>query len=320
MTEIVNIYKEDKIYIAGHNGMVGSAIKRAFELSGYSNLVTRTRSELDLRSTKEVDDLYESEKPKTVILAAAKVGGIKANMSYPAEFLFDNLAIQNSIINGAYKIGVEKLVFLGSSCIYPRECPQPMKEEYLLTGKLEPTNEGYAVAKIVGLKMLEAYHHQYNFKSISLTPCNLYGPNDSFDLQHSHVLSALVKRFTDAVDGGKTSIELWGTGIARREFMHVDDVADATVYMMENHSDPQFINVGWGKDYSIKELAEMIATKVGFSGRIDWDASKPNGMLKKCLDISKIRSLGYAPKITLNEGLDQMIAIYKGLKAEGKAN
>jgi GDP-L-fucose synthase len=306
--------KNKKIYIAGHNGMVGSATMRLMQQEGYTNLVYRSSKELNLTSQPAVHAFFEAEKPEVVILAAAKVGGIQANIDNPATFLIDNLQIQNNICEAALKNGVEKLVFLGSSCIYPKECPQPMKEEYLLTGKLEPTNEGYALAKIAGLKLLEGMHKQYGFNSISLMPCNLYGPNDSFDLKHSHVLSALVKRFTDAADNNDADITLWGTGIARREFLHVDDVARAIVFMMENYEDPAFINIGCGTDVSIKELAEMIAQKTGFKGEILWDSTKPNGMLKKCMDVSRMKALGFEPAISLEQGVDQMIEIYKKLK------
>jgi GDP-L-fucose synthase len=306
--------QNSKLYIAGHTGMVGSALLRLFVKKGFKNIVVRSAAELDLRNQVEVSDFFSKEKPEYVILAAAKVGGINANMTYPAEFLYDNLQIQNNVIHQSYLNGVKKLVFLGSSCIYPRECPQPMKEEYLMDGKLEPTNEGYAIAKIAGLKMCEYYNRQYGFNSISVMPCNLYGPNDSFDLQHSHVLSALVKRFTDATDTGQPELTLWGTGIARREFMHVDDMAEAVLFMFENYSAQGFINIGWGEDISIKQLAETIADKTGYKGRLVWDDTKPDGMLKKCLDVSKMRAMNFNPRITLNEGIDQMINIYKQLK------
>lgn len=308
------MYQNKKIYIAGHNGMVGSATMRLLEKQGYNNLVYRSSKELNLTSQAAVHAFFEAEKPEIVILAAAKVGGIQANIDNPATFLIDNLQIQNNICEASLKNGVEKLVFLGSSCIYPKESPQPMKEEYLLTGKLEPTNEGYALAKIAGLKLLEGMYKQYGFKSISLMPCNLYGPNDSFDLKHSHVLSALVKRFTDATDNNDADITLWGTGIARREFLHVDDVARAIVFMMENYDDPNFINIGCGYDVSIKELAEMIAAKTGFKGQINWDSTKPNGMLRKCMDVSRQKEIGFEPAISLEQGVDQMISIYKTLK------
>jgi GDP-L-fucose synthase len=306
--------KNKKIYIAGHGGMVGSATLRLLQQNGFTNLVYKTSKELNLTNQAAVHAFFETEKPEVVILAAAKVGGIQANIDNPATFLIDNLQIQNNICEAALKNHAEKLVFLGSSCIYPKECPQPMKEEYLLTGKLEPTNEGYAIAKIAGIKLLEGYYKQYGFNSISLMPCNLYGPNDSFDLKHSHVLSALVKRFTDATDNNDAEITLWGTGIARREFMHVDDVARAILFMMENYNSPEFINIGCGTDVSIKELAETIAEKTGFKGVIKWDSTKPDGMLKKCMDVSRMKALGFEPSIALTQGIEQMISIYKNLK------
>jgi len=306
--------KNKKIYLAGHRGMVGSATMKLLQENGFTNLVFKTSKELNLTDQPSVHAFFEKEKPQVVILAAAKVGGIQANIDNPATFLIDNLQIQNNICEAALKNGTEKLVFLGSSCIYPKECPQPMKEEYLLTGKLEPTNEGYAIAKIAGIKLLEGYYKQYGFNSISLMPCNLYGPNDSFDLKHSHVLSALVKRFTDATDNNDADITLWGTGIARREFMHVADVARATLFMMENYNSSQFINIGCGTDVSIKELAEMIAQKTGFKGAIKWDISKPDGMLRKCMDVSRMKDLGFEPQISLEQGVDEMIQIYKTIK------
>lgn len=307
--------KNSCIYIAGHTGMVGSAIKRLLETEGYTNLVYATSKELNLTNQQEVKTFFEKYKPEYVVLSAAKVGGIQANIDNPAVFLHDNLAIQNNIIHQAYLNGVEKLVFLGSSCIYPKESPQPMKEEYLLSGRLEPTNEGYALAKIAGLKLCEFYYKQYGFKSISLMPCNLYGENDSFDLQHSHVLSALVKRFSDAKNANASAIRLWGTGIARREFMHVNDCAKSVLFMLENYKNyGSFINVGWGEDISIKELAEIISQKVGFEGQILWDDTKPNGMLRKCMDVTAMKEIGFEPKITLDEGVNQMITLYKQVK------
>jgi GDP-L-fucose synthase len=303
-----------KIYIAGHSGMVGSATLRLLQKNNFTNLVYKTSKELDLTNQAAVNAFFEKEKPEVVILAAAKVGGIQANMDNPATFLLDNLKIQNNICEAALKNNTEKLVFLGSSCIYPKECAQPMKEEYLLTGKLEPTNEGYAIAKIAGIKLLEGFYKQYGFNSISLMPCNLYGPNDSFDLKHSHVLSALVKRFTDATENNDAEITLWGTGIARREFMHVDDVAKAILFMMDNYHSHEFINIGCGTDVSIKELAETIAQKTGFKGIINWDSSKPDGMLRKCMDVSRMQALGFEPSISLDQGIEQMIQIYKNLK------
>lgn len=307
--------KKTKIFIAGHKGMVGSAVLKHFSAEGYTHILTASKDEVDLMSQQKVDTFFKRHKPNIVILCAAKVGGIQANMKNPGSFLYDNLMIQNNVIHSSFTHGVKKFVFLGSSCIYPRECPQPMKEEYLLTGKVEPTNEGYAIAKIAGIKMLEGYYKQYGFKSISLMPCNLYGPNDSFDLEHSHVLSALVKRFSDAADENRDEITLWGTGIAKREFMHVNDVARAILFMTENYDEPSFINIGVGSDVSIRELAELIADKVGFKGKIRWDATKPDGMLRKCMDVSRMRALGFEPLIGLEQGIEQMIEIYKSAKS-----
>ncbi|HNP53077.1 MAG TPA: GDP-L-fucose synthase [Ferruginibacter sp.] len=304
-------FKQSSIFVTGHRGMLGSATVRLLQENGYQRILTRTHAELDLCSQAAVEDFFATEKPEVVILAAAKVGGIQANIDNPGVFLFDNLMIQNNVIDAARRFGVKKFVFLGSSCIYPRECPQPMKEEHLLTGKLEPTNEGYAIAKIAGIKLLQGYNKQYGMNGISLMPCNLYGPNDSFDLKHSHVLSALVKRFSDAVRSKADSITLWGTGIARREFMHVDDAARAILFMLEHYDSPDFINVGTGTDVSIKELAELIAAKTGFTGTIEWDTSKPDGMLKKCMDVSRMKALGFEPMISLEAGIEQMIAIYQ---------
>lgn len=302
------------IFLAGHRGMVGSAIKRLLNIKEYENLITKTRKELDLLDAKAVKLFFEELKPDLVILAAAKVGGIKANMSYPVEFLIENLQIQNNIINQSYKSGVKKLVFLGSSCIYPRACPQPMKEEYLLSGELEPTNEGYALAKITGLKLLEYYKKQYNFSSISIMPCNLYGTNDSFDPEHSHVLSSLVRKFVDAVASNSPEVTIWGSGLARREFMHVDDLAKAVLYLINNYHSSEFINVGWGVDISIKELAQLIALETNFKGAINWDLSKPDGMPRKCMDVSKMLKLGFRPTIELKTGIIQTINEYKKIK------
>ncbi|MGA2781563.1 MAG: GDP-L-fucose synthase [Smithella sp.] len=303
-----------RTFLAGHQGMVGSATMRLLQQQGFTNLLTVGSKELNLTDQMAVVRFFEREKPEIVILCAAKVGGIQANIDNPATFLLDNLQIQNNVMTASLKHGVNKFVFLGSSCIYPKECPQPMKEEYLLNGKPEPTNEGYAIAKIAGIKLLEGLKKQYGFSSISLMPCNLYGPNDSFDLKHSHVLSALVKRFVDASAENVPSITLWGTGIARREFMHVDDMARAILFMLENYDDYQFINIGTGLDISIKELAGMVAGLTGYSGKIFWDNSKPDGMLKKCMDVSRMEALGFKPEITLQAGIEQMIEIYKRLK------
>ena len=262
---------------------------------------------------KAVNDFFDQEKPEYVFLAAAKVGGILANNTYRAEFLYDNLCIQNNLIHGAYVHNVKKLLFLGSSCIYPRDSLQPMKEEYILSGKLEPTNEAYAIAKIAGLKLCQSYKKQFGFNCISVMPCNLYGPNDSFDLESSHVLSALVKRFCDAKSLGLKEITLWGSGNARREFMHVDDLAIAIRLLIDIYDDSEIINVGWGTDVSIKELAELISLKTGFQGEIKWDSNKPDGMLKKCMDVAKMKSYGFMPKIGLVEGVEEMIVKYQNL-------
>ena len=308
------LLKTSKIFIAGHRGMVGSSIERFLRKEGYDNFVVKTRTELNLLDTDEVKKFFLSERPEYVILAAARVGGIQANMAKPAEFMFENLVIQNNTIHASYLAKVKKYIFLGSSCIYPRECPQPMKEEYLLTGRLESTNEGYALAKISGLKLLEFYKKQYGFNSISLMPCNLYGTNDSFHPEHSHVLSALVKKFSDAKDNDRQVVEMWGTGIARREFMHVDDMARATFLFMKDYSNSEFINIGVGMDVSIKELAELIAKEVGYEGEVKWDHTKPDGMLRKCMDVSKMRDFGFEAEISLEQGIKRTIQEYKTFK------
>ena len=309
-----NMDKTDKIYVAGHNGMVGSAIVRLLKKEGFENIITANHQELDLTEQADVRRFLANQKPDYVILAAAKVGGIGVNIAHPAEFLYKNLAIQNNVIHYSYESGVKKLVFLGSSCIYPKDCPQPIKEEYFLSGKLEPTNEGYALAKIVGLKMTEYYNKQYGFSSVNLMPCNLYGPNDHFDSQTSHVLSALIKKFVDAKEAESAEVVMWGTGNARREFMHTDDMAHAVLFMINHHKTQEFINIGWGEDISIKELADVIERKVNYNGKIIWDHTKPDGMARKCLDVSKMRALGFAPNIKLSDGIDEMINIYKQLK------
>lgn len=310
--------KTDKIYIAGHSGMVGSAIVRLLKKEGFENIITANHQELDLTEQADVRRFLANQKPDYVILAAAKVGGIGANIAHPAEFLYKNLTIQNNVIHYSYESGVKKLVFLGSSCIYPKDCPQPIKEEYFLSGKLEPTNEGYALAKIVGLKMTEYYNKQYGFPSINLMPCNLYGPNDHFDPQTSHVLSALVKKFVDAKEAESPEVVMWGTGNARREFMHVNDLARAVLFMTNNHRTQDFINIGWGEDISIKELADVIAQKVNYDGKIIWDHAKPDGMARRCMDVGKMRASGFTPMIELSDGIDEMINIYKQLKIENK--
>ena len=295
--------KESKIFVAGHRGLVGSAILRKLQAEGYTNLVTRTRAELDLRDQAAVNRFFEEERPEYVFLAAAKVGGILANSTYPADFIRDNLQIQTNVIDAAYRHGVKKLLFLGSSCIYPKYAPQPMKEEHLLTGPLEPTNEWYAVAKIAGIKMAQAYRRQYGFNAISLMPTNLYGPGDNFDLETSHVIPALIRKFHEAKVEGKPHVVVWGTGKPRREFLHVDDLADAALFLMKNYDSEEIINVGVGEDVSIRELAELIQDVVGFEGEIVFDTTKPDGTPRKLLDVSRLQALGWKARIPLREGL-----------------
>jgi GDP-L-fucose synthase len=306
--------KQDKIYVAGHRGMVGSAIVRLLESRGFGNLLLAGRDELDLRDSLAVAEFFKNQKPDIVILAAARVGGIQANLDFPAEFLYENLAIQNNVIHQSYLHEVKKFCFLGSSCIYPRLCPQPMKEEYLLSGPLEPTNEGYALAKIAGLKMVEFYRRQYGFDGISIMPCNLYGTGDNFDPDHSHVLSALVKKFVDAVDSQAESVTVWGSGKARREFMHVADAAEAILFVMDHSELTGLINIGAGSDVAIKELALLVAEKVGYKGKIDRDISRPDGMPRKCMDVSQISKLGFTPKISLEQGVQKTIEEYRESK------
>lgn len=303
-----------KIYVAGHQGMVGSALIRVLKKNGYTRIVTRTKEELNLLNTDEVKEFFSKEKPEIVILAAARVGGILANMKFPADFLFENLVIQNNVIHNAFIHNVEKFCFLGSSCIYPRNSKQPIKEEYLLTGPLELTNEGYALAKISGLKMIQYYKSQYGFNGISLMPCNLYGTNDSFDLEHAHVLSSLVKKIVDAFDENRKEVVIWGTGVAQREFMHVDDAAEAILYLLNLKINETLINVGVGEDISILNLAKKISSLVGFSGKLTFDKTKSDGMLKKCLDVSKMNSFGFFPKISLDKGILNTIEEYRKLK------
>ncbi len=311
----MEINKQDKIYIAGHNGMVGSAIWRKLTSLGYQNLVGKSSKELDLRNQQAVQDFFKKENPDIVILAAARVGGIEANRTNQAQFIYDNLAIQNNVIHTAYESNVKKLVFLGSSCIYPKNCPQPMKEEYMLTGPLEPTNEGYAVAKLAGMKLTEYYNRQYGFNAISLIPSNLYGKNDSFDLKNSHVLSALVKKFVDAVDGEKQTVTVWGTGQAKREFTHVDDAAAAIVLAMEKYEEPTCMNIGSSEEVSIQQLANLIKEKSGFTGELIWDDSIPDGMMRKLMDNTKIKSLGFVHQIPLEKGVKEMINYYREIKS-----
>ncbi|MBU2520755.1 MAG: GDP-L-fucose synthase [Proteobacteria bacterium] len=295
--------KDSKIYIAGHRGLVGSAIMRRLKAEGYKNFITRTHAELDLTRQEKVEEFFREERPDYVFLAAARVGGIYANNIFPAEFIYSNLAIQTNIIHASYLFGVKKMLFLGSSCIYPKNCPQPMKEEYLLGGHLEPTNEPYAVAKIAGIKMCQAYNRQYGTNFLSVMPTNLYGPNDNFDLKTSHVLPALIRKFHEAKIKSLSEVEIWGTGSPMREFLHVDDLADACLFLMKNYNKSEIINIGAGKDLTIKELAEIIACIVKFEGRLVFNSIKPDGMPKKLLDVSRLHSLGWMAKIGLEQGI-----------------
>ena len=295
--------KDSKIYVAGHRGMVGSAIVRKLKADGFNNLILKTSKELDLRDQKAVEAFFQTEKPEYVYLAAAKVGGIVANNVYRGEFIYENLMIQNNVIHYAHIVGVKKLLFLGSSCIYPKMCPQPIKEEYLLSGYLENTNEPYAIAKIAGLKTAESYRKQYGSNFISAMPTNLYGPNDNYDLQNSHVLPALIRKFHDAKTNGIPSVEIWGTGSPMREFLHVDDMADACAYLMRHFDEGGQINIGVGTDISIADLAGLIKKITGFEGNIVFDSSKPDGTPRKLMDVSKLNALGWKYKIELEHGI-----------------
>lgn len=302
--------KDSKIYIAGHRGLVGSAIMRRLEIEGCKNLITRTHAELDLTRQERVEEFFHEERPDYVFLAAARVGGIYANNAYPAEFIYSNLTIQTNIIHASYLFKVKKMLFLGSSCIYPKNCPQPMKEEYLLNGPLEPTNEPYAVAKISGIKMCQAYNRQYGTNFLSVMPTNLYGPNDNFDLKTSHVLPALIRKFHEAKIKGQSEVEIWGTGSPRREFLHVDDLADACLFLMNNYNGSEIINIGVGKDQTIRELAEIIAGLTGFKGSIRFDTGKPDGTPVKRLDVSKINSIGWRARIGMEQGIAETYKWY----------
>jgi GDP-L-fucose synthase len=295
--------KESRIFVAGHRGLVGSGILRRLQAGGFTSILTRTREQLDLTRQSDVLAFFEEHRPEYVFLAAARVGGILANDTYPADFIRDNLQIQTHVIDAAYRAGARKLLFLGSSCIYPKHAPQPLREDYLLTGPLEPTNEWYAIAKIAGLKMCQAYARQYGFRAISLMPTNLYGPGDNFDLASSHVIPALIRKVFDARDNRAPSVEVWGSGNPRREFLHVDDLADASLALMQSYESPEPVNVGWGEDVSIRELAETIMSVVGYAGSLRFDTSKPDGTPRKVLDTSRLRSLGWQPKIRLVDGL-----------------
>ncbi|CAG0950256.1 MAG: GDP-L-fucose synthase [Bacteroidetes bacterium] len=303
--------KNAKIYVAGHRGMVGSALVRKLTAQGYANIVTQTSAVLDLRNQQAVFHFFEKEKPEYVFLAAAKVGGIQANNTYRAEFLYDNLMMEANIIHASFLNKVTKLMFLGSSCIYPKLAPQPLKEEYLLTGLLEPTNEPYAIAKIAGIKLCEAYRSQYGCNFISVMPTNLYGPNDNYDLNNSHVLPALLRKFHTAKIENKPEIEIWGTGSPMREFLHVDDLADACYFLMQNDNDSTLINIGCGEDISIKDLALLVKEIVGYNGVLTFNTTKPDGTPKKLLDISKLKQLGWSPRISLKEGIE---AVYNEVK------
>ncbi|GHC05525.1 GDP-L-fucose synthase [Thermomonas carbonis] len=308
-----------RIYIAGHRGLVGSAIVRRLAADGENNLLLPSRESLDLTSQAQVERFFETERPDQVYLAAAKVGGIHANDTYPAEFIRDNLVIQTNVIHAAWKHGVRKLCFLGSSCIYPKLAPQPMTEDALLTGPLEPTNEWYAIAKIAGIKLCQAYRRQYGFDAISLMPTNLYGPGDNFDLQNSHVLPALVRRFDEAKQRGDATVTIWGTGTPRREFLHVDDLADAAVFLMRNYSDEGIVNVGVGEDLSIIDLARLVARVVGYTGEIATDASKPDGTPRKLLDVSRIHAMGWNARVGLEEGVRSTYDWYLAHAADRRA-
>ena len=303
--------KQAKIFVAGHRGLVGSAICKKLQEEGYTNLVLRTSAELDLRNQDAVAAFFAAEKPEYVFVAAAKVGGIIANSTYPAEFLYQNLAIQNNIIHQAHVHGVKKLLFLGSSCIYPKLCPQPIKEEYLLTGPLEPTNDAYAIAKIAGIKMCDAYRQQYGCHFISAMPTNMYGPNDNFDLQNSHVLPALIRKMHTAKVTSQPMVTIWGTGTPKREFLHSNDLAAACLHLMLHFDEPGPINIGTGEDLSIAELAQMVKEVVGFEGQLQFDISKPDGTPRKLLDVSRIHALGWKHQIELRDGISQVYALVK---------
>ena len=308
--------KNSKIYIAGHKGLVGSALLRELHKSGYENLVFKTHKELDLTRQEQVEEWFENERPDYVFLAAAKVGGILANNTYPAEFIYSNMIIETNIIHTSYLFNVKKLLFLGSSCIYPRLCPQPMKEEYLLSGSLEPTNEAYAIAKIAGIIMCRSYNRQYDCRFISVMPTNLYGPGDNFDLNTSHVLPALIRKFHEAKINGMKEVEIWGTGTPKREFLHVDDLAGACIFLMNGYDESEIINIGTGQDLSINELAGIVAEVVGFKGRLRFNSSRPDGTPVKRLNVSKLNALGWKANIPLKQGIQETYKWY----AENVAN
>jgi GDP-L-fucose synthase len=302
---------ESKVFVAGNRGLVGSAIVRNLIARGYKNIYSAPRTHFDLRDQNDVEKYFEVNRPEYVFLAAAKVGGIKANNDYPVQFIRDNLQIQTNVIDAAYRHGVKKFVFLGSSCIYPKFATQPITEDQLMTGLLEPTNDAYAIAKIAGIKMCQAYYAQYGFKAISLMPTNLYGPNDNFDLENSHVLPALIRRFHEAKESNAPYLECWGDGSAMREFLYVNDMAEASIYCMLNYDDLEIINIGTGEDLTIKSLTEKIVDVIGYTGEVRWDTSKPNGTPRKVLNVDKIKSLGWEPKISLREGIEKTYEWYK---------
>jgi GDP-L-fucose synthase len=300
----------DKIYVAGHRGMVGSSIVRNLKSKGHTNIITRTSIELNLLRQKDVEDFFESEKPDYVFMAAAKVGGIHANNTYRGEFIYNNLMIESNVIHTSHLFGVKKLLFLGSSCIYPKMAPQPLKEEYLLTSSLEPTNEPYAISKIAGIKLCESYYRQYGDCFISAMPTNLYGPNDNYDLENSHVLPALIRKFHEAKINNSPTVEVWGTGSVFREFLHVDDLAEACVHLIKTYSENEIVNIGTGIDISIKDLTKIISKVVGYDGEIIWNTSKPDGTLRKLLDVSRVNSLGWSYKIKLEDGIKSVYSEY----------
>lgn len=302
---------ESKIYIAGHRGLVGSAILRHLQNEGFTNLIVRTRTELDLTTQRDVWSLFDSERPEYVILAAAKVGGIAANMAEPVDFLIDNLEIQNNVLLACHKFSVSKTMFLGSSCVYPREAPQPMSEACFMQGPVEATNESYAIAKIAGIRLARALYQQYGLNVICPMPCNAYGPGDHFEFERSHVMSALVRRFIEAKRTSSPSVTIWGTGSARRELLHVDDLADACLFLLKNYDSPELINVGSGFDLTIRELAEKVAEIVGFKGKLDWDTTKPDGMPQKLLDVKRLNDLGWRYKIDLESGIKSVVKDFK---------
>jgi GDP-L-fucose synthase len=314
----VQLNQDSRIYVAGHRGLVGAAVVRTLRQQGYQNLLVRTHQELDLTDQTAVREFFDRERPAAVIMAAARVGGIHANSTRPALFIRDNLLIQDNVIDAAHRSGVAKFVFLGSSCIYPKLAPQPIKEEYLLTGPLEPTNEWYAVAKIAGLKMCQAYRREFGFNAISLMPTNLYGPGDNFDLQNSHVLPALIRRFHEAKLRGDETMSIWGTGTPRREFLHVDDLADAVIYLLNNYDDESIVNVGWGEDVTIRHLAELVMAASGYQGRLVFDPSKPDGTPRKLLDTTRLTTLGWRPKIPLKAGIESTYAWFREHVAEAR--